>query len=79
VDDRCLINTDLAGRQPAKREWGLRPRVATTALQRALGVFGDEYHRAAPPSSARAETTKSSGCYASSAVAGFYVVDGEAA
>ena len=40
---RCLVNTDQADLQPACREWGLRPRVATTALQRACAVWRNEH------------------------------------
>ena len=39
---RCLVNTDQADPQPACREWGLRPRAAAIALQRALAVCRNE-------------------------------------
>jgi len=41
VRDRCLINLDQAGHEPAYREWGLRPQVATSTLQLAPVVFGE--------------------------------------
>mgnify|MGYP003539342469 FL=1 len=40
---RCLITTGQVGTQSAYREWGLRPRAATLALQRALAVRLDEH------------------------------------
>jgi hypothetical protein len=41
VRDRFLVNPDQAGHQPACREWGLRPQVATSALQAAPVAFGE--------------------------------------
>jgi hypothetical protein len=41
VFDRSLIYTDQAGHESAYRESGLRPQVATSALQAAIVVFGE--------------------------------------
>jgi hypothetical protein len=38
-----LVATDQACHQPAYRDWVLRPRVATTALQQALAVCAHEH------------------------------------
>jgi hypothetical protein len=43
VRQHYLINTDQADPKPACREWGLRPRVATIALQQALADCRNEH------------------------------------